>query len=226
MASGPITSWQLEGEKVKAVTDFLFLGSKITADDYCRHEIRRHLFFWKKTMTNLDSVLKSKDSTLLTEVCIVKSMVFPIVTYRCESWTIKKKVYRRIDAFKPWYWRRLLRESPLDNKENKPFSLKGNQPWILIQITDAEAVAPILCPTDVNSLLIGEDAAAGKDWRQKEKNAAEDEMVGLHHRCNGHELGQTLGDGEGQGSLACYNPWGHEELDMTWPLNNFDVERW
>ena len=90
MESGPITSWQIEGEKVEAVTDFLFLGSKITADGDCRHEIERRLFLGRKAMTNLDSVLKSNDITLLTKVCLVKAMVFPVVMYRCESWTIKK----------------------------------------------------------------------------------------------------------------------------------------
>ena len=99
MASGPITSWQIEGEEVEAVTDFLFLGSKITADDDCSHEIRRRLLLGRKAMTNLDSVLKSRDITLLTKVHIVKAMVFPVVTYSCESWTIKKAERQRIDAF-------------------------------------------------------------------------------------------------------------------------------
>ena len=109
MASGPITSWQTEGGKVKVVTDFLFLGPKITADADCSHEIRRQLLLGRKAMTNLDSVLKSRDITLLTKVHIVKAMVFPVVTYSCESWTIKKAECQRIDAFKLWCWRRLLR---------------------------------------------------------------------------------------------------------------------
>ena len=108
MASGPITSWQIEGEKVEAMTDFLFLGSKITADGDCSHEIRRRLLLGRKAMTNLDSILKSKDTALLTQVCIVKAMAFPVVMYGCESWTIKKAKHRRIDAFKLWCWRRLL----------------------------------------------------------------------------------------------------------------------
>ena len=108
MASGPIASWQIEGEKVEAMTDFLFLGSKITADGDCSREIRRRLLLGRKAMTNLDSILKSKDTALLTQVCIVKAMAFPVVMYGCESWTIKKAKHRRIDAFKLWCWRRLL----------------------------------------------------------------------------------------------------------------------
>ena len=107
MASGPTTSWQVEGAKVEAVTDFLFLGSKITADD-CSHEIKRQLLLRRKAITNLDSVLKSKDITLMTKVHIVKTMVFPVVIYGCESWTIKKAECR-IAAFELWCWRRFLR---------------------------------------------------------------------------------------------------------------------
>ena len=109
MASGSITSWQIQGEKVEAVTDFLFLGSKITEYGDCSHEIRRWLLLGKKSMTNLDSVLKSRDITLLTKVHLVKALVFPVVMYRCESWTIKKAEHQRINAFKLWCWRRLLR---------------------------------------------------------------------------------------------------------------------
>jgi len=109
MASGPITSWQIEGEKLEEVTDFLFLDSKITAAGDCSHEIRRRFLLGRKTMTNLDSVLKSRDVTLLTKVHIVKAMVFPVVTYGCESWTIKKAEHQIIDAFELWCWRRHLR---------------------------------------------------------------------------------------------------------------------
>ena len=109
VASVPITSWQIEGEKVEAVTDFLFLGSKITVDGDWGHEIRKCLLLGRKAMTNLDSVLKSRDITLLTKVHIVKAMVFPVVMYRCENWTIRKSECRRTDAFKLWCWRRLLR---------------------------------------------------------------------------------------------------------------------
>ena len=109
MASCPITSWQIDGETIETVTDFIFLGSKITADGDCSHEIKRCLLLGRKAMTNLDSILKSRDITLPTKVCLVKSMVFPVVMYGCESWTIKKAESQRIDAFELWCWRRLLR---------------------------------------------------------------------------------------------------------------------
>ena len=109
MASGPITSWQIDGETVETVADFIFLGSKITTDGDCSHEIKRRLLFGRKVMTNLDSMLKSRDIALPTKVHLVKVMVFPVVMYGCESWTIKKAEYQRIDAFELWCWRRLLR---------------------------------------------------------------------------------------------------------------------
>ena len=109
MASSPITSWQIDGETMETVTDFNFLGSKITADGDCSHEIKRRLLLGRKAMTNLDSLLKSRAITLPTKVCLVKAMVFPVVMYGCESWTIKKAERRRIDAFELWCWRRLLR---------------------------------------------------------------------------------------------------------------------
>ena len=109
MASGPITSWQTDGETVETVSDFIFLGSKITADSDCSHEIKRRLLFGRKVMTNLDSILKSRDVTLPTKARPVKAMVFPVVMYGCESWIIKKAECRRIDAFELWCCRRLLR---------------------------------------------------------------------------------------------------------------------
>ena len=109
MASSPITSWQIDGETMVTVTDFIFGGYKITADGDCSHEIKRHLHLERKAMTNLDSILKSRDVTLPTKVCLVEAMVFPVVMYGCESWTIKKAEHQRIDAFELWCWRRLLR---------------------------------------------------------------------------------------------------------------------
>ena len=109
VASGSITSWQIDGETMEIVRDFIFLGSKITADGDCSHEIKRHLLLGRKAMTNLDSILKSRDIILLTKVHLVKTMFFPVVLYGCESWTIKKAEHRRIDAFELWHWRRLLR---------------------------------------------------------------------------------------------------------------------
>ena len=165
------------------LTDFIFLGSEITADGDCSHEIKRHLLLGRKAMTNLDSILKSRDITLLTKVHIVKAMVFPVVMYGCESWAIKKAEHWRIDAFELWCWRKLL-----DWKEIQPVHPKGNQSWIFIGRTDAEAEIPILWPPDVKNWLIGKDPDAGKDWRWEEKGTTEDEMVGWHHWLNGHEF--------------------------------------
>ena len=139
-----LRSWHLvpplQGEyrgEMETVTGFIFLGSKITAGGDCSHEIKGYLFLGRKAITHLDNVLKSRDITLLTKVCIVKAMAFPIVTYKCERWTIKKAEHQRIDAFKLWCWRRLL--SPMDCKEIKPVNPKGNQPRMFIGRTDAEA---------------------------------------------------------------------------------------
>ena len=175
MASGPITSGQIDGETVKIVADFIFLGSKITADSDCSHEIKRRLLLGRKVMANLDSILKSRDITLPTKVCLVKAMVFPVVMYGCESWTIKKAERWKIDAFELWCWRRP--KSPLDCKEIQPVHPKGDQSWIFIGRTDVEAETPILWPPDAKSWLIGKDPDAGKDWRQEEKGTAEDDMV-------------------------------------------------
>ena len=126
MASGPITSWEIYGETVETVSEFILGGSKITADGDCSHEIKRCLLLGRKVMTNLDSMFKSKDTTLPTKVHLVKAMVFPMVMYGCESWTVKKAEHRRIDAFELWCWRTL--ESSLDCKEIQPVNPKGNQP--------------------------------------------------------------------------------------------------
>ena len=117
MASSPITSWQIDGEMMETVTDFILLDNKITADGECSHEIKRCLLLGRKAMTNLDSIIKSRDITLPTQVCLVKAMVFPVVMYVCESWTIKKAECQRIDTFELWCWRRLLRSSLLACKE-------------------------------------------------------------------------------------------------------------
>ena len=162
MASGPITLWQIEGGKVEAVTDFLFLGSKITADGDCSHEIKRRLLLGRKTMTNLDSVLKGRDITLLTKVHLTKYTAFPVVMYGYESWTIKKAEHQRIDAFKLWCWRRLLRVPWTSRRSNQTILKEINTEYSL-ERTDAEAEASILWPSDVRSQLIGKDHDAGKD---------------------------------------------------------------
>ena len=138
--------------------------------------------------------------------------------YGCESWTIKKAEHQRIDAFVFVVLEKTL-ESPLDCKEIKPADHKGNQSWIFIGRTDAEIETPILWPPDVKNWLLGKDPDAGKDWRREEKGTTEDEMVGWHHRRNGHEFEQASGVGEGQGSLACCSPWGRKQSDMTEQLN-------
>ena len=135
MPSGPITSWEIDGETVETVADFILGCSKITADGDCSHEIKRRLLLGRKVMTNLDSILKSRDITLLTKVRLVKAMVFPVVMYGCESWTIKKAECQRIDAFELWCWRRLLR-APLECKEIQPVHPKGDQPWVFTGRTD------------------------------------------------------------------------------------------
>ena len=155
MASGPITSWQIEGEKVETVTDFIFFGSKITVDNDCSHGIRRCLLVARKVMTN--SIFKSRDMTFPTKVCIVKSMVCPVVRYVCKSWTITKAEHQRIDTFKLWYWRRLLRV-PWTTRESNQSILK--EIIIITGRTDAEAKALILWSPDVKSRLTGKDLDA------------------------------------------------------------------
>ena len=126
MASGPITSWEIDGETAETVVDFIFWGSKITADGDCSHEMKRHLLLGRKVMTNLDSIFKSRDITLPTKVCLVKAMVFPVVMYGCESWTVKKAECQRIDAFELCCWRRLLRV-PWTARKSQPVHPKGNE---------------------------------------------------------------------------------------------------
>ena len=172
MASSPITSWQIDGETMEMVTDFIFGGSKITADGDCSHEIKRCLL-GRKVMTNLDSILKSRDITLPIKVCLVKAMVFSSshvwmreLDYE-ESWVLMNW----------WFWTVVLEktlESPLDCKEIQPVHPKGSESWIFIGRTDAEAETPILWPPDVKNWLIGKDPDAGKDWRREKKGMTED----------------------------------------------------
>ena len=143
MASGPITSWEIDGETVETVADFIFLGSKITSDGDCSHEIIRHLLLGRKVMTNVDSIFKSRDITLPTKVLLVKATVFPVVMYGCESWTVKKAEHRRIDAFELWCWRRLLRVSWTARRYNHS---EGDQPWGFFGRNDARAETPVLWP--------------------------------------------------------------------------------
>ena len=131
LASSRIGSWQIEEEKVETVTNFIFLGSKVTADGDCSHEMKRHLLFGRKAMTNLDSILKCRDITLLTKVHKAKAMVFPVVMYVCESWTIKKTEHQRVDVFKPWCWRRLLRIPWIGSRSNQSILKEINTEYSL-----------------------------------------------------------------------------------------------
>ena len=149
MASGPITSWEIDGETMETVSDFILGGSKITADGDCSHEIKRCLLLGRKVMTNLDSIFKSRDITLPTKVHLVKAMVFPVVMYGCESCTVKKAERQRIDGFELWCWRRL--ENPLDCKEIQPVHSKEDQPWVFFGRNDAKAETPVLWPPHVKS---------------------------------------------------------------------------
>ena len=211
---------------MKTVTDFIFLGSKITADGDYTHEMKRHLLLGRKAMTNLENVLKIRDIILQTKVHLVKPMVFPVVMYGCESWTIKRAEHWRIGAFELMLEKTL--ESPLDCKEIQPGHPKGNQSWIFIGKINTEAEAPIIWPPDVKNQLIGKVPDAGKDWRQEEKGTTEDDMVGWHHWLNGHKFEQTPGIGDGQGSLACCSPWGRKESDTTewldWTELNWEID--
>ena len=167
-------------------------------------------------MTNLDSILNSRDITLPAKVHLVKAVVFPVVMYGCEIWTIKKAEHWRIDAFA------LVLEKTLESswvcKEIQPVHPKGNQSWMFIGRIDAEAEALIVWPLDVKNWLTGKDPDAGKYWRQ-EKGMIEDEMVEWHHQRYGHEFEYNSGVGDGQGSLACFSPWCHKESDRTEWLN-------
>ena len=201
---------------METVTDFIFLGSKITADGDYSHEVKRRLLLGRKAMTNLDSIFRSRDIILLTKVHKSKLWIFPVVMYGCESWTVKKAEHQRIDAFELWCWRRLL-ESPLDSKEIQPVHPNGNQSWIYTERTDAKTEAPILWPPDANNWLIRKDPDTEKDCRQEEKRTKEDEMVGWHHQLDEMSLSrlwELVMD-----SLACYSPWGRKESDTTEWLN-------
>ena len=168
------------------MTDFILGGSKITADGDCSHEIKKHLLLRRKVTSNLYSILKGRDITLPTKVCLVKALVFPVFMY---GWEL---AYKESWGMKKWcFWTVLLEktlESPLDYKEIQPVHPKGNQSWIFIGRTDAEAETPVLWPPDAKNWLTGKDPDAGKDWRWEEQGTTEDEMVRWHHRLNGHEF--------------------------------------
>ena len=181
MASGPITSWEIDGETVETVTDFIFWGFKITADGDCNHEIKRYLLLGRKVMSNLDSILKSRDITLPTKVRLVNAMVFPVVMYGCESWTIKRAERRRIDAFELWYWKRLLRV---------PWTARGSNQSILKEISPEYSLEGLMLKLKLkyfSHLMQRTDSfektpMLGKiKGRWEKKGTTEDEVVGWHH---------------------------------------------
>ena len=203
---------------METVTDFIFGCSKITADGDCSHEIKRHLPLGRKAVTNLESILKSRDITLPTKAHLVKAMIFPVVMYGCESWTIKKAEWQRIDSFELWCWRRLLRV-PWTAKISDQSILKEISPEYSLEGLMLKLKLPILWPPDAKNWLIWKDLDSGKDWRQEEKGMTEDKIVGWPHWLDGHEFEQAPGVGDGQESLACCSLCGHKELDTTEGLN-------
>ena len=193
-----------------------FGGSIITADGDCNHEIKRCLLLGREVMTNLDRILKSRDITLPANFHLVKAMVFPVVMYGCESWTIKKAEHQRSDAFELWSWRRLLKVLWTARRSNQ-FILKEISPECSLEVLmlKPKLETPILWPPDEKNWLIWKDPDAGKDWRQEEKWTREDEMIAWHHWLNGREFESTLGVGDRQWGLAYCSPWGHKESDTT-----------
>ena len=193
--------------------NFILGGSKIAADGDCSHEIKRHLLLGRKVMTNLDSVLKSRDITLPTKARLVKAIVFPVAMYGCESWIVKKAECRRIDAFELWCWRRLLRV---------PWTARGSNQSILKEISPGISLEGMMLKLKlqyfghlmrrVDSL---EKTLMLRGIGGRRRRATGDEMAGWHHQLHGHGLGWTLGVGDGQGGLACCDSWGRKESDTT-----------
>jgi len=216
MASGPITSWQIDGETMETVTDFILGGSKLTADGDCSHEIKT-LAPWKKSYDQPRQHIKKQRHYFANKGPSSQSYGFS--SSHVWIWELD---YKGSWALKNWcFWTMVLEKtlaSPLDCKKIQPVHPKGNQCWLFIGRTDAEAEAPKLWPSDAKNWLIWKDPDAGKDWRQK-KRRTENEMAGWHHQLNGHEFEQTPGVGDGQGGLACCSPWGHKESDTTEQLN-------
>ena len=201
---------------VETLTDFIFLNSKITADGDCSHATKRHLLVGRQAMTNLDRVLKSRDITLLANVRLVKAMVFPVVMYRCESWTIKKAEIQIIDAFKLWCWRRLLRV---------PWTARRSNQSILKEINPEYSLEGLMLKVQFFGHVmqradsLKKTLMLGKIEGRRRRGTTEDKMVGWHHQFNGHGFGWTPGVSDGQGGLACCGSWGHKESDTTEQLN-------
>ena len=218
MASSPITPWQIEGEKVEVVTNLFLLGSEVTADGDCSHETRKYLLLGRKARQCAEKQRHySADESPYSQGCGLPSGHAQLWELDCkEDGALKNQCLPTVVLEK-------TPESPLDSKEIKPVNLKGNQPWVLNGRTDAEVETPVFWSFDVNSWLIGKVPDAGKDRGLKEKRASEDEMAGWHHQCNGHELRQTSGDGDGQRGLACCSPCVCKQSDTTGWLNKNKV---
>ena len=207
MASSPITSWQIEGEKLEAVKDFLFLGSKITVDGDCSHEIKRCLL--RESSDKPRQYIKIRHITLRTKVHIVKAMIFPVVMYRCENWTIKKAEHWRIDAFQLWCWRRLLRV-PWTLRRSSQSVLKKIRPEYSLEGL-AETEASVLWPLDAKSWFTGKEPDTGKDWRQKEKGAAEKWWLDSITNILDMNLSKVWEVVEDRGAWHATICWGHNE---------------
>ena len=224
MASGPITSWEIDGETVETVSDFIFGGFKITADGDCSHEIKRCLLLGRKVMTNLDSILKKQRHYFVNKGPSSQSYGFS--SSHVWMWELDCE---EGGALKNWcFWTVVLEKtltSPLDCKEIQPVHSK-DQSWVFFGRTDAEAETPILWPPHAKSWLIGKDSDAGRDWGQEERQGTEDEMAEWHHWLDGRESGWTLGVGDGQGGLACCDSWGRKKSDMTERLNWTELDKY
>ena len=205
-------------ETVETVRDFIWGGSKITADGDCNHEIKRSLLLGRKAMTNLDNILKSRGITLPTKVHLVKAMVFPVVMYGCESRTIKKTEHRRIDAFELRCWRRLLRVPWTARRSNQSilkeispeYSLEG----LILKLTRQHFGHPMHRADSLEKTLM-----LGKIEARRRRRRGRQRIVGWHHRLDGHEFEEALEVGDGQRSLVCCSPWGCKESDVTERLN-------
>ena len=217
IASGPITSWEIDGETVETVSDFILGGSKITADGDCCHEIKRRLLLGRKVMTDLDSILKSRDITLPTKVHLSQGYGF----FQWSCMDVRVGLWRKLSIEELMLLKCGVGEDSLESLglQGDPTSLKEDQSWVFIGRTDAEAETPILWPPHATSWLIGKDSDAGRDWGQEEKGMTEDEMAGWHHWLEGHEFEWTPGVGNRLGGLACCDSWGCKELNTTEWLN-------
>ena len=217
MASGPITSWEIDGETMETVADFIFGGSKITADGDCSHEIKRCLLLGRKVMINLDSIFKSRDIALLIKVCHVKAMVFSVVMYGCESWTIKKAEHQRIDAFELWCWRRLLRVPWTARRSNqsilKVISPECSLEGLMLKLK-LQYFGHLMRRADSfeKTLMLGKIEGGRRRGRQR--------MRWLDDIADSMDMNLSkLGVGDGQGDLVCCSPWGHKWSDTTEQLN-------